>query len=114
MPTIDEQVDILMSGAEYGDPGTKETMRKELQARLTEAEKAGRVLRVYCGYDPRTADLHLGHTITMRKLRQFQELGHDVTFLIGSFTSLIGDPDGKNARDILTAEKVHQNAETYA
>ncbi len=115
MPTIDEQVDILMSGAEYGDPGTKETMRKELHVRLTEAEKAGRVLRVYCGYDPRTADLHLGHTITMRKLRQFQELGHDVTFLIGSFTSLIGDPSDKDkARDQLTVEQVHENARTYA
>lgn len=115
MPTIDEQVDILMSGAEYGDPQTKETMRKELHARLTEAEKAGRVLRVYCGYDPRTADLHLGHTITMRKLRQFQELGHDVTFLIGSFTSLIGDPSDKDkARDQLTVEQVHENARTYA
>jgi len=115
MPTIDEQVDILMSGAEYGDPGTKETMRKELHARLTAAEKDGRVLRVYCGYDPRTADLHLGHTITMRKLRQFQELGHDVTFLIGSFTSLIGDPSDKDkARDQLTVEQVHENARTYA
>ncbi len=115
MPTIDEQVEILMSGAEYGDPQTKETMRKELHARLTEAEKAGRVLRVYCGYDPRTADLHLGHTITMRKLRQFQELGHDVTFLIGSFTSLIGDPSDKDkARDQLTVEQVHENARTYA
>jgi tyrosyl-tRNA synthetase len=115
MPTIDEQVDILMSGAEYGDPQTKETMRKELHARLAEAEKADRVLRVYCGYDPRTADLHLGHTITMRKLRQFQELGHDVTFLIGSFTSLIGDPSDKDkARDQLTVEQVHENARTYA
>ncbi|MCA0452830.1 MAG: tyrosine--tRNA ligase [Chloroflexi bacterium] len=115
MPTIDEQVDILMSGAEYGDPQTKETMRKELHTRLVEAEKSGRGLRVYCGYDPRTADLHLGHTITMRKLRQFQELGHDVTFLIGSFTSLIGDPSDKDkARDQLTVEQVHENARTYA
>jgi len=115
MPTIDEQVDILMSGAEYGDPQTKETMRKELRERLVEAEKSGRQLRVYCGYDPRTADLHLGHTITMRKLRQFQELGHDVTFLIGSFTSLIGDPSDKDtARDQLTREQVQENARTYA
>lgn len=115
MPTIDEQVDILMSGAEYGDPQTKENMRRELRERLTEAEKAGRPLRVYCGYDPRTADLHLGHTITMRKLRQFQELGHDVTFLIGSFTSLIGDPSDKDkARDQLTREQVIENARTYA
>lgn len=115
MATIDEQVDILMSGAEYGDPQIKVNMAKELRQRLIEAEKAGRPLRVYCGYDPRTADLHLGHTITMRKLRQFQELGHDVTFLIGSFTSLIGDPSDKDsARDQLTREQVQENARTYS
>lgn len=113
--TIDEQVEILMSGAEYGDPQTKEAMRRELRQRLIEAEQQGRSLRVYCGYDPRTADLHLGHTITMRKLRQFQELGHDVTFLIGTFTSLIGDPSDKDkAREQLTHEQVEENARTYA
>lgn len=113
--TLDEQVDILMSGAEYGDPQTKETMRRELRQRLVDAEKEGRPLRVYCGYDPRTADLHLGHTITMRKLRQFQEFGHDVTFLIGTFTSLIGDPSDKDkVRDQLTREQVEINARTYA
>lgn len=90
-------------------------MRRELRERLIEAEKQGRPLRVYCGYDPRTTDLHLGHTITMRKLRQFQELGHDVTFLIGTFTSLIGDPSDKDkAREQLTMEQVHENARTYA
>jgi tyrosyl-tRNA synthetase len=115
MPTIDEQVEILMSGTDYGDPQTKENMRRELRERLLEAEKLGRPLRVYCGYDPRTTDLHLGHTITMRKLRQFQELGHDVTFLIGTFTSLIGDPsDKEKAREQLTREQVHENARTYA
>src|SRR5215204_7395929 len=115
MPTIDEQVDILMSGAEYGDPQTKAAMRRELQERLVQAEKEGRPLRVYCGYDPRTADLHLGHTITMRKLRQFQEFGHDVTFLIGTFTSLIGDPSDKDkVREQLTREQVMENARTYA
>lgn len=115
MPTIDEQVEILMSGAEYGDPQTKEVMTRELRQRLIEAEQSGRPLRVYCGYDPRTADLHLGHTITMRKLRQFQDLGHDVTFLVGSFTSLIGDPsDKEKARDQLTREQVMENARTYA
>lgn len=119
MPTIstsiDEQVDILMSGAEYGDPQTKEAMRRDLYQRLVEAEREGRPLRVYAGYDPRTADLHLGHTISMRKLRQFQELGHDVTFLIGTFTSLIGDPSDKDkARDQLTRERVEENARTYA
>ena len=115
MPTIDEQVEILMSGAEYGDPQTKEHMRRELRERLIEAEKEGRPLRVYAGFDPRTSDLHLGHTIPMRKLRQFQEFGHDVTFLIGTFTSLIGDPSDKDkAREQLTREQVEENAHTYA
>lgn len=115
MATIDEQVEILMSGVEYGDPQIKVSMTRELRERLVEAEKHGRPLRVYCGYDPRTADLHLGHTITMRKLRQFQEFGHDVTFLVGTFTSLIGDPsDKEKARDQLTREQVDENAQTYA
>ncbi|OQY86499.1 MAG: tyrosine--tRNA ligase [Anaerolineae bacterium UTCFX5] len=115
MVSIDEQVEILMSGAEYGDPETKVTMARELRERLIEAEEAGRPLRVYCGYDPRKPDLHLGHTITMRKLRQFQELGHDVTFLVGTFTSLIGDPSDKDkARNQLTVDEVRENARTYA
>ena len=115
MPTIDEQVAVLMSGAEYGDPETKATMTKALRERLMEAEKEGRKLRVYAGYDPRKPDLHLGHTITMRKLRQFQEFGHEVTFLVGTFTSLIGDPSDKGeARDQLTLEQVEENAQTYA
>ncbi len=115
MATIDEQVEVLMSGAEYGDPQTRENMKRELRERLIEAEKEGRPLRVYCGYDPRTSDLHLGHTITMRKLRQFQDFGHDVTFLVGTFTSLIGDPsDKEEARDQLTAAQVDDNARTYA
>ena len=115
MATLDEQVEVLMSGVEYGDPKTKESMTKELRERLAQAEKEGRPLRVYCGYDPRTSDLHLGHTITMRKLRQFQDFGHDVTFLIGTFTSLIGDPSDKDkAREQLTAEQVDENARTYA
>lgn len=115
MVSIEEQVEVLMYGTAYGDPATRENMRKELHERLVEAEKEGRPLRVYCGYDPRTSDLHLGHTITMRKLRQFQDYGHDVTFLIGTFTSLIGDPsDKEKAREQLTGEKVEENARTYA
>jgi tyrosyl-tRNA synthetase len=114
MPTIDEQVEVLMTGTEYGDPQIKEHMTQELRGRLIQAEKEGRPLRVYCGYDPRKPDLHLGHTITMRKLRQFQDFGHDVTFLIGTFTSLIGDPsDVDKARDQLTREQVEENARTY-
>ncbi len=115
MPSIDEQVALLMQGTEYGDPQTKAMMTQELRQRLMEAEKEGHPLKVYCGYDPRTTDLHLGHTITMRKLRQFQDLGHDVTFLIGTFTSLIGDPSDKDtAREQMTPEIVRQNAQTYA
>jgi len=112
---IEEQVELLMQGTEYGDEDLKKAMTAELRERLILAEKEGRPLRVYCGYDPTSTDLHLGHTISMRKLRQFQDLGHDVTFLIGSYTALVGDPSDKNkARPILTEERVAQNAVTYA
>ena len=112
---IDEQVELLMQGTEYGDEELKKAMTKELRERLVEAQKEGRPLRVYCGYDPTSTDLHLGHTITMRKLRQFQDLGHEVTFLIGSYTALVGDPSDKNkARPVLTEERVAENAKTYA
>lgn len=111
---IAEQVDWLMQGTEYGDERLKQAMQVELHQRLTEAQAAGRPLRVYCGYDPRRPDLHIGHTVTMRKLRQFQELGHDVTFLIGTYTSLIGDPDQSILRPQLTSAEVEENARTYA
>ena len=112
---IEEQVELLMQGTEYGDEDLKKAMTNELRQRLLEAQKESRPLRVYCGYDPTSTDLHLGHTITMRKLRQFQDLGHDVTFLIGSYTALVGDPSDKNkARPILTEEQVAHNAQTYA
>ena len=111
---IDEQVELLMQGTEYGDEELKKAMAKELRERLVEAEKDGRPLRVYCGFDPTSVDLHLGHTIPMRKMRQFQDLGHDVTFLIGSYTALVGDPSDKNkARPVLTEEQVAENAKTY-
>jgi len=111
---IDEQVELLMQGTEYGDEELKKAMTKELRERLVEAEKEGRPLRVYCGFDPTHVDLHLGHTIPMRKMRQFQDLGHEVTFLIGSYTALVGDPSDKNkARPILTEEQVAENAKTY-
>ncbi|UCD99294.1 MAG: tyrosine--tRNA ligase [Chloroflexota bacterium] len=112
---IDEQVLYLMRGTEYGDDDLKQAMADELRQRLIEARNEGRALRVYCGYDPTRSDLHLGHTITMRKLRQFQELGHEVTFLIGTYTSLIGDPSDQNKlRPQLTPEEVEFNAQTYA
>jgi tyrosyl-tRNA synthetase len=112
---IDEQVTYLMRGTEYGDADIKNAMAEELRQRLLEAQEANRPLQVYCGYDPRTTDLHIGHTITMRKMRQFQELGHEVTFLIGTYTSLIGDPSDKDKlRPKLTPEEVEYNARTYA
>ncbi len=112
---IEEQVELLMQGTEYGDEELKRAMAAELQARLVESQQEGRPLRVYCGYDPTSTDLHLGHTITMRKLRQFQDLGHEVTFLIGNYTALVGDPSDKNkARPILTEAQVAENARTYA
>ncbi|MBS1248936.1 MAG: Tyrosine--tRNA ligase [Chloroflexi bacterium] len=113
--TIDKQVALLMQGTEYGDEQLQKAMGEELRERLIEAEKEGRPLRVYCGFDPRTSDLHLGHTVPMRKLRQFQELGHEVTFVIGNYTSLIGDPSDKDKlRPQLTQEEVNHNARTYA
>lgn len=115
MATLDEQVQQLMLGTEYGDETLRATMERELRQRLIEAEREGRPLRVYCGYDPTSTDLHLGHSITMRKLRQFQDFGHDVTFLIGSYTSLVGDPSDKDKlRPLLTVEQVEANGRTYA
>ncbi|HEX7395103.1 MAG TPA: tyrosine--tRNA ligase [Anaerolineaceae bacterium] len=112
---IADQVAYLMQGTEYGDENLHQTMASELRERLTLAQHAGRPLHVYCGYDPRRPDLHLGHTVTMRKLRQFQELGHEVTFVIGTYTSLIGDPSDKDIlRPQLSPDEVEQNAQTYA
>ena len=104
-----------MQGTEYGDESVKQAMLDELSERLKEAEKDKRRLKVYCGYDPTKADLHLGHTVTMRKMRQFQELGHEVTFLIGDYTALIGDPSDKDiTRPVLTNNEIRENAQTYA
>jgi len=113
--TVEEQVEIVMQGTDYGDPELARVMTEELRERLEEARREGRPLRVYCGFDPRTADLHIGHTVPMRKLRQFQELGHDVTFLVGTYTSLVGDPSDKDRlRPRLTQEQTLANARTYA
>jgi len=112
---IEDQVAVLMQGTEYGDEEVKKVMRTELHDRLVQAEKENRPLRIYCGYDPTKADLHLGHTVTMRKLQQFQEFGHEVTFLIGDYTALIGDPSDKDVtRPILKEEEIRANANTYA
>ena len=117
MPTfrpVDEQLAILMRGVEFGDEITRVNMEAELRERLAESAAAGRPLRVYCGFDPTASDLHLGHTVPMRKLAQFQELGHEVSFLIGSFTALIGDPSDKtSARRQHTEEEVQAHARTF-
>ena len=113
--SVDEQVAILMRGVDFGDETIKQTMERELRERLEEAEREGRPLRVYCGFDPTASQLTLGHTVPMRKLRQFQDLGHHVIFLIGSFTALIGDPsDRDSARPQQTPEEVAEKAKQYA
>jgi tyrosyl-tRNA synthetase len=92
--------------------GTEEIIKVEdLQKKL----ESGKMLRIKVGFDPTAPDLHLGHTVIINKMRQFQDLGHEVIFLIGDFTGLIGDPTGKNVtRKPLTTEQVQENAETYA
>src|SRR5512135_2250455 len=85
-----------------------------IESELSDKLKAGRPLRVKAGFDPTAPDLHLGHTVLINKLRHFQDLGHQVLFLIGDFTAMIGDPSGKNAtRPPLTREQIDENARTY-
>ncbi|MGD0735636.1 MAG: tyrosine--tRNA ligase [Terracidiphilus sp.] len=105
---VDEQMDLLQKGA-------AEIIRvPDLRERLEDSRKTGRPLRVKAGFDPTAPDLHLGHTVLMRKLRHFQQLGHTVIFLIGDYTSLIGDPTGRNVtRKPLTREQIDENAVTY-
>jgi tyrosyl-tRNA synthetase len=106
--TIDEQLSYLSKG-------TVEIIRDtELRAKLERSAKTGKPLRVKLGADPTAPDIHLGHTVVIRKLRAFQELGHTAIFLIGDFTGMIGDPSGKSAtRPQLTREEINANAETY-
>jgi tyrosyl-tRNA synthetase len=105
---VDEQMDLLEKGA-------AEIIRvSDLRERLEESRKTGRPLRVKAGFDPTAPDLHLGHTVLLRKLRHFQQLGHTVIFLVGDFTSLIGDPTGKSAtRKQLSREQIDEYAKTY-
>ncbi|MBI3957491.1 MAG: tyrosine--tRNA ligase [Chloroflexi bacterium] len=113
-PPVDEQMSILMRGVDFGDDRTRTNMEKELRARLEKSSATGRPLRVYCGFDPTSSDLHLGHTVPLRKLRQFQELGHEVVFLIGTFTGTIGDPsDKESARQQQTLDAAMENARTF-
>ena len=104
MKSVEEQLALIKRGAE-------EIL---VEAELIEKLKSGKPLRIKAGFDPTAPDLHLGHTVLINKLRQFQELGHQVIFLIGDFTGSIGDPSGKSAtRPPLTREQVLENAETY-
>jgi tyrosyl-tRNA synthetase len=104
MASTEEALEIIRRGSE------EILLEEDLIARL----KSGKPLRVKAGFDPTAPDLHLGHTVLLNKMRQFQELGHEVVFLIGDFTGMIGDPSGKNeTRPPLTAEQVTENAVTY-
>src|SRR3984893_1430872 len=106
--TIDEQLSYLRKGTIEIIP------ESELRSKLEKSAKTGKPLRVKLGADPTAPDIHLGHTVVIRKLRAFQELGHTVIFLIGDFTGLIGDPSGKSTtRPQLTREEINANAETY-
>src|SRR5271154_2984107 len=105
---VDDQLDLLQKGA-------AEIIRlPELRERLEASRLSGKPLRVKAGFDPTAPDLHLGHTVLIRKLKHFQDLGHQAIFLVGDFTSLIGDPSGRSAtRKVLTREEIDQNAKTY-
>src|ERR1700723_1587234 len=107
-PEIDEQLAYLRKGA-------AEIIREsDLRERLEKSRQSGKPIRVKAGFDPTAPDLHLGHTVLMRKLKHFQDLGHTVIFLIGDFTGMIGDPTGRSAtRPPLTNEQIAENAETY-
>ena len=102
------QVAYLMKGTE------EVLVEKELREKLTKAQKTGRPLTIKAGFDPTAPDLHLGHTVLLRKMRHFQDLGHRVVFLVGDFTGLIGDPTGRSkARPPLTRDQILENAEAY-
>src|SRR3974390_157700 len=105
---VDEQLTYLKKGS-------AEIIREaELRAKREKSRASGKPLRVKLGMDPTAPDLHLGHTVVLRKLKHFQDLGHTVIFLIGDFTGMIGDPTGRSAtRPPLTREEVAANAETY-
>jgi tyrosyl-tRNA synthetase len=108
--SIDEQMRVLMRGVEFGEPHIHATMEQDLRERL----KEGRPLRVYAGFDPTSTDLTIGNMVPMLKMRQFQQLGHEVTFLFGTMTGIVGDPSDKSAaRQMLTPEEVEANARAW-
>ena len=107
-PPVDEQLAYIKKGA------AEIVKESELRAKLERSLASGKPLRVKAGFDPTAPDLHLGHTVLLRKLKHFQDLGHTVIFLIGDFTGMIGDPTGRSAtRPPLTPEQIAENAETY-
>ena len=107
-PSVEDQLDLITKGAAEVIP------LEVLKERLAASVKSGKPLRIKAGFDPTAPDLHLGHTVLIRKLRHFQQLGHTVIFLIGDSTALIGDPTGRNVtRKPLTPEQIAANAETY-
>src|SRR5690348_14742759 len=111
MPTfaaVDEQLTYIKKGS------SEIVKESELREKLAKSAASGKPLRVKAGYDPTAPDLHLGHTVLLRKLKHFQDLGHTVIFLIGDFTGMIGDPTGRSAtRPPLSAEELMRNAKTY-
>ena len=111
---VAEQLDLITKGVAELIPAAESTLADALAPRLEESRRSGVPLRIKAGFDPTAPDLHLGHTVLMRKLRHFQQLGHTVIFLIGDSTALIGDPTGKNVtRKPLTREEIAINAESY-
>ncbi len=111
---VEQQLDLITKGAAEIIPGVENSGPDALRARLEEARRTGVPLRIKAGFDPTAPDLHLGHTVLMRKLKHFQSLGHQVIFLIGDSTALIGDPTGKDqTRKPLTREEIAANAATY-
>src|SRR6185312_667849 len=111
---VAEQLDLINKGVAELIPAASSDAKDALRARLEHSRATGKPLRIKAGFDPTAPDLHLGHTVLMRKLRHFQQLGHTVIFLIGDSTALIGDPTGKNStRPPLTREQIDANAETY-
>ena len=113
-PPVEEQLDLITKGAAEVIPPVEAGAPDALRARLEDSRRTGIPLRIKAGFDPTAPDLHLGHTVLMRKLKHFQDLGHQVIFLVGDSTALIGDPTGKNVtRKPLTREEINTNAETY-
>ena len=113
-PPVADQLDLITKGAAEIIPPATSLDATALAARLEESRRTGIPLRIKAGFDPTAPDLHLGHTVLMRKLKHFQQLGHTVIFLIGDSTALIGDPTGKNVtRKPLTREEIATNSETY-